>query len=350
MQELLGRIARLDPSASLGLRVIACFDELVVGNVNTRALLAAAASLSACTAGFSHDGGTGTLRVSPRGELVPGPAPDRLATHQVAEPCPGMRVWLERDGAPAPNDAIVLERLALAVRIRHGHGRRDLDERRRLAVATDGRADLGERRQAATSLGIVDSRRYRGVAAPLFAVWQGHPAGPEDVVPTHLGPLHAVVVTDPPPQFTVAPGGISVAVGVDDLHHGWRTAIVALLLCDPPRVPMVNADEYGGLVDLLADLPLDAPQPDAERVAGLTAQHSWAPATLEALLRAPTVREAARHAGVHHSTMQNRLDTVCSALGYNPFDALGRVRFGAAYLVHRMRASRVLDLPAPSRG
>jgi hypothetical protein len=31
VQELLGRIARLDPSASLGLRVIACFDELMVG-------------------------------------------------------------------------------------------------------------------------------------------------------------------------------------------------------------------------------------------------------------------------------------------------------------------------------
>ena len=38
MQELLGRIARLDPNSSLGLRVIACFDELIVGNVNTRAL------------------------------------------------------------------------------------------------------------------------------------------------------------------------------------------------------------------------------------------------------------------------------------------------------------------------
>ena len=39
MQELLGRIAALDPTASLGLRVIACFDELIIGNVNTRALL-----------------------------------------------------------------------------------------------------------------------------------------------------------------------------------------------------------------------------------------------------------------------------------------------------------------------
>ena len=36
MQELLGRIAALDPEASLGIRIIACFDELIAGNVNTR--------------------------------------------------------------------------------------------------------------------------------------------------------------------------------------------------------------------------------------------------------------------------------------------------------------------------
>ena len=58
MQELLGRIARLDPSASLGLRVIACFDELVVGNVNTRALLSAAASLSGRSCAALYRGGS----------------------------------------------------------------------------------------------------------------------------------------------------------------------------------------------------------------------------------------------------------------------------------------------------
>lgn len=67
MQELLGRIARIDPNSSLGLRVIACFDELIVGNVNTRALLAAAASLAGCTAGFRESGSQAEMRVSPRG-------------------------------------------------------------------------------------------------------------------------------------------------------------------------------------------------------------------------------------------------------------------------------------------
>lgn len=46
MQELLGRISDLDPTASLGIRVIACFDELVAGKVNIHGLLATAAALA----------------------------------------------------------------------------------------------------------------------------------------------------------------------------------------------------------------------------------------------------------------------------------------------------------------
>ncbi len=67
MQELLGRISALDPEASLGLRVIACFDELVVGNVNTRALLSAAASLaSAAVRSMFRWAGPDPLRVTSR--------------------------------------------------------------------------------------------------------------------------------------------------------------------------------------------------------------------------------------------------------------------------------------------
>ena len=117
MQELLGRIARLDPSASLGLRVIACFDELIVGNVNTRALLATAAALAGCTAGSRQSVPPRTLRVTPKGEAVQGESPtDSSNLHVASED--GIDVWLERDGAAGPNDALILERLALAVRIR----------------------------------------------------------------------------------------------------------------------------------------------------------------------------------------------------------------------------------------
>ncbi|HEY1133734.1 MAG TPA: hypothetical protein VGE77_04100, partial [Nocardioides sp.] len=122
MQELLARIARLDPSASLGLRVIACFDELVVGNVNTRALLSAAAALGGCTAGFRQVAPPRCLRIDARGRAVDGPAPD-VRAERAADASGDLHVWLERDGAPLPNDTIILERLALAVRVRHGRGR-----------------------------------------------------------------------------------------------------------------------------------------------------------------------------------------------------------------------------------
>lgn len=42
MQELLARLKALDPNASLALRIIGCFDELVRGGVNIQGLLGAA--------------------------------------------------------------------------------------------------------------------------------------------------------------------------------------------------------------------------------------------------------------------------------------------------------------------
>lgn len=84
-QQLLGRISELDPQASHALRVIACFDELCIGGV-------------------------------------------------------------EREGKPGANDAIILERLALSVRIRHARGPRDIDGRRHMGLLLDSEVPLEERR------------------------------------------------------------------------------------------------------------------------------------------------------------------------------------------------------------
>jgi len=347
VQELLGRIARLDPSASLGLRVIACFDELVVGNVNTRALLSAAASLAGCVAGFHQDQPVRSLRVNLRGEVLrdtTAPVPPTATT------AAGLSVWLERVGDALPNDAIILERLALAVRIRHGRSRTGFDHRRDLGRLVDMDTPVDERMAAAGALGLGATRLYRLVTAPLFAVWERHPRGPEDVVPTVHGPIHAVIVPAQPGDETLkaSPAGIGVATQPQDLHHSFRTALVALRLCDPPRVPTVHADEYGGLIGLLADAPAASAQPDADRLAELEA-HGWGAATIEAVIHSQSVRQAARLAGVHHSTMQTRIDTITTLLGFDPFDGFGKPRLGTAYLVWRLRRSRVLELPSPTK-
>ena len=348
MQELLGRIARLDPSASLGLRVIACFDELVVGNVNTRGLLAAAASLAGCPAGFRQEHPRRVLRVSPRGSVVDGDPPE-LDVESMAPASDGLVVWLEREGEALPNDAITLERLALAVRIRHGRGRRDHDNRRHLGLLTDLDVAAEERIAAAVALGLSATGRYRVAAAPLFAVWVRHPDGPEDVIPTRHGPIHAIILPESYDAFEASPCGVGVVSSVHELHHSFRTAMVALRLCAPPDDGLVCADAYGGLIDMLADTPEDGQQPDAARMDDV-AKHPWGLTTVAAIVTTQSVREAARRAGVHHSTLSTRVDVISAALGFDPLDGFGRARLGLAYLSHRLRRSKVLDLPAPPFG
>ena len=107
-------------------------------------------------------------------------------------------------------------------------------------------------------------------------------------------------------------------------------------------------DEYGGLIGLLADAPAASAQPDADRLAELEA-HGWGAATIEAVIHSQSVRQAARLAGVHHSTMQTRIDTITTLLGFDPFDGFGKPRLGTAYLVWRLRRSRVLELPSPTK-
>lgn len=343
MQQLLGRIGELDPEASHALRVIACFDELCIGGVNTRGLLSAAAALSGCVAGFRSERSGHGMRVDPSGELVNAP----VGTKTAADASDGLSVWLEREGKPGANDSIILERLALSVRMRHARGPRDIDCRRHMGLLLDADVSDEERQLAAASLNLAPTGTYRAVAAPLFAIWTEHPAAPEDVVPTRYGPMHALVVSADTATLKAGPCGIGVAGSVERLHHSFRTALVALRLCDPPVVPVVNADTYAGLIDLLADAPADAHHQDVDLV-DKVAQHPWGLATLDAAIRSSSTRQAARDAGIHHSTMQTRIDAVVAKLGFDPFDGYGRVRAGIAYLSWRLSRSRVLELPAPS--
>ena len=165
MQELLARLKALDPNASLALRIIACFDELVRGGVNIHGLLGAAASLSGCVAGYAGHESARTLRVSPGGEVLKDGGAERRVGALEAD---GMTVWLERDGPARVNDRMILERLALALAIRSGHTAEDplrrlgdlLDEQRRQrkGIRSDG--------FAGTAVGIQDRdpderRRHR---------------------------------------------------------------------------------------------------------------------------------------------------------------------------------------------
>lgn len=341
MQELLARLKTLDPNASLALRIIACFDELVRGKVNTQGLLGAAASLSGCVAGCIGRDSARTIRVSPSGQILDDGAG---APSAGAIETDGLTVWLERQGPAHVNDAMILERLMLALAIRSG--RQPEDPLRRLGDLFDANVDVERRRAAAAKLGLKSRMQYRVAALPLFATWRQHRKLLEDVVTTPFGPLHVCVVPVDVTQIDASPCGIGVAKSVDDLHRSFSTALVALRLCAPPDVPIVNADDYGGLADLLAQCSVRQPLIDVEELE-VVMQHPWALRTLDALLRSASVRDASRIVGVHHSTMQARIETIREQLSFDPMDGIGRTRVGLAYLSWRVRHSSVLDLPAP---
>lgn len=342
MQELLARLKSLDPEASLALRVIACFDELIRGCVNTQGLLGAAASMSGCVAGYSRDNMAAEMCVSPDGKTM---EPRLPADSSVNHESGGLRVWLERVGEAEANDAMILQRLALALSIRFG--RLTEDPLGRLGRLLDPCATSDERRAAATQLGLSARARYRVVSLPLFAVWGAHPEMVEDVVPSVFGPMHVCIVPEEMRYLDARPCGVGAAMPAGALHRSYAMSLVSLRLCALPKQPIVVADDYGGLVELLAQCSVDQPLMDVEELEDIM-QNPWASSTIDALLRSASAREAARLAHVHHSTMQTRLTTIKDALDFDPLDGLGRTRIGIAYLAWRLRTSTVLELPPPA--
>ncbi|GAA3027683.1 helix-turn-helix domain-containing protein [Microbacterium dextranolyticum] len=344
MQELLGRLRALDPAASQGLRVIACFDELMAGRVGTDGLLSAAAALAGRPVGVRRGGDGTVVRVGPDGR--------RLAPDPAATPAPtdrhvsgGIQVWIEGgDDGPGVNDALILERLSLALAMRYEP---DLSPAPRdLALLVDGAVEPAIRREAATRRGLATGVLLRVVVAPLFAVWRTHPIGPEDVVATDFGPVHAAIIPATSP-VAASPLGIGVAVERDELPLSFRTALVALRLADSAPDTVACADDLGVLAETLADQPI-RPRMDAdeEAVARLSG-YPWGIATLDALVRSTSVREAARTVGIHHSTMTARIEMVTSEFGFSPLDGWARTRVAVALLRWRVRTSRVLELPPP---
>lgn len=303
MQELLGRIAKLDPEASLGLRVIACFDELMAGEVNSHVLASAAAALAGCPAGFRSGDGSRQLRVDPSGVSIPGARPTEVAALLLPYES---EVWLEREGSALPNDDLILERFGLAIGVRFGLERQQLEAPRDVALALDPAAAAEDRSAAAVRLGLMPGNGYRVLAAPLFAVFEKRPAGPTDVITSEHGTLQVVIVSDHAQEIAVAPAGLGPVESIGELPRSLRAAVVALRLSRPPEEGLIRAENFGGLVELLAESS-ETVDPDAARIDEIM-DSPWAESTVRVLLEAPTVRQAARDLGLHHSTVQSRAE------------------------------------------
>jgi hypothetical protein len=350
MQELAGRLTALDPEASATLKVVAYFDTLVDHEVGIETLLRGASVLGGCPAGFRPGHGAGALRMAPDGRPMPTEPPGDWPATAAG---PDAVVWLERDGAPHANDAMILERLTLAVAISRSRAWPGSGLNRAIEHILDASAPEHDRATAAAQLRLDPRRLVRAVARHTSDPATRHPNGrhpsgrhPSGIVSTPFGIARAEIVPASAgsqgqpggPSQVGNPGYVGIGTAAEPAHlpRSWSAALVALRLADESS-PIVEADALGALL-LLAEAADAASQlhPDVAALETLAADRATLP-TLDALARAGTARAAGSALGVHHSTVQSRLAAAAEALGYDPRTVAGRTRYVLARTLQRLR-------------
>jgi hypothetical protein len=337
MQELVGRLTALDPEASESLKVVGYFDALVGGQVSVDVLASSAAVLAGCPVGVTLSDGRST-RMSPGGERLAAAEEHDWPAHDAG---PGDRVWIERASAPHTNDAMLLERFAIAVAITRSRSDSDSSLHRAAELVVDATVSADDRAAAAARLRLDAHELVQAVALPAAAPADRYPSA---VLSTPFGLARVVLVPAPLDGKSggwegSSPAGIGLAVDPARLPKSWASALVALRLSGPGEA-VVQAERLGSLLVLAeaADADPDA-HPDVVALERLALERGALP-TLDALADTGSVRAAATALGVHHSTVQARLLGLVDTLGYDPRLPDGRTRYVLARTLHRLRAAR----------
>ncbi|WP_440710943.1 helix-turn-helix domain-containing protein [Herbiconiux sp. YIM B11900] len=340
----MGRLTALDATATESLKVIAYFDALVDGHANVDVLLRGAAILSGCAAGFRADGRT--VRVDASGARRPGSADAEWPSHSFGD---GGHAWIEREGAAHTNDAMILERLALALDIALERTSPSAASRRALEVVLDADSPAEARSAALARLRLDGGSSYRAVAVPAATVWTSA-AEPSVVLRTPAGSVRAVVVgaraAEALNRSSDGRMGIGLAVAPDALDASWASALVALRLTSP-REPVQEADRLGVVLALAASAETARTAPDVVAMAELIRAQPHLEQFLEVLADAESVRAAAQQLRLHHSTVQAKLTSLEHALGFDPRTPRGRVRLALTLALHRLCHAR-FDSNGPS--
>lgn len=326
MEDLLGRLRRSNPEASEAIKVIGYFDRLVAGGVSLATLTRGAAMLAGAPAGYRSE--TLALRFEAGGEQStrndPSPTALRLPAGAAAE------VWLERSGPARPTDAIVLERLALAVtaNVSNDHARHNSALEAILQPVLDAAGHLADAR---ARLQLSPDRRYRAVAQKLDAP----PArSPSTVLATPWGLVRGLAIEDGDRVDELA--GIGRAVGVAALAESWSDALLMLRLADGATPS--TADSFGPLLDVLRRSESDAS--DDLRAIGTAEERGWTVPTLTAIAEGRGLRVIAREAGRHHSSIDARFPRLTAILGYDPRTPIGRTRLHLGVMAYRLARTR----------
>ena len=326
MQDLLGRLTALDPDASETLKVVTYFDALVARSVGVESMLRGAAVLSGATVGHRDD--RQIVRVRADGVRIDPVAPS--PSWPVRESGPDATVWIERDGDPHSNDAMILERLSLALGIIRA--RRSVGPESAVELAISAYAGAGERAAALPRLRLTAST-LRLVASPPDPA--PHAQHPSAVVATRHGLTRATILeggTDVADAWPDAEGlrrGIGIAGSGADLPRSWSSALVAVRLTTPAE-PVVDAADLGALLLVAESAESTALHPDAVALGDLDDRSRE---LLDAIAEERSVRAAAVRLGRHHSSVQERITALVAVLGYDPRTSRGNARYTLARML-----------------
>jgi hypothetical protein len=331
MQELVGRLARVDPDAGAAVKVIAYFDRLVEGRAGLEPIVRGAAVLAGCAARLVDEQRRVQVRIDVHGRVrgdIGLPDPDWPSAPLVQDGPPVL--WLERGGPAGPVDAMVLERAAAAARavLERTRGRsKALEDPASVEVLFDAAVAAQTRLAIAHRLGIAENVQVRAVA-----------------LINEVGRVESADGASWPGKrrSTDRRAGIGPIGDVVDLPASWSGARTALRFTaaetaqDPgPRI--VHADQLGGLAVLAEVIGPDTdPVPDVHAIERAKTDAPWVLATLVAVATSPSLRTAATTLRVHHSTLQERLGHVEHVLGWSIRDPQGRLRLHLAIAMWRL--------------
>lgn len=329
MQDLLGRLTALDPDASETLKVVSYFDTLVARAVGIESMLRGAAVLSGATVG--HRDTRQIIRVRADGVRIDPADPERR--WMLRESAPDAVAWIEREGEARTNDAMILERLTLALGIIRA--RRSGDTESSVELAISGFTSAGERSAALSRLRLPPGPLRAIASPPDPAPALGHPSA---VVATRHGLTRATIVSADADVSTVWSDshgprlGLGISASEESLPESWATALIAVRLTAPDE-PIVVAEDLGAFL-LIAEAADTGPlHPDAAVLARLDARSRE---LLDAVVDEQSVRAAAVRLGRHHSSVQDRLTALVDGLGYDPRTPRGQARFVVARMLLRL--------------
>ncbi|MEV4281938.1 helix-turn-helix domain-containing protein [Actinoplanes xinjiangensis] len=326
MRDLAVRLAALDADASAAVQVIAYFDGLVEAGAGLQSIVRGAAVLAGCPARLDDTARRVHIRMLPDGVAAPAPLAggERRAGDEGDERWPGAAAGtavlrLERSGAAGPVDAMVLERAAAAARavLDRTRGRAPAaDQPAMVELLVDASAPADARLRAGRLLGLAaDTTAY--------------------AVVRHGGEIRVLSGdADPPPGRA----GIGPAVPVLDLpvsHDGARIAVrfTAAGSDDDPGEPIIRYADLGALA-MLTHVPEPGAVPDVRVLE--QAGTPWLLPTLHAVTTTPSLRAAATHLRLHHSTLQDRVVQAEHLLGWSLHDRAGLFRTHMALILRRL--------------